>query len=254
MSTTVIAMYDNAALARQVVNDIVHSGFSADDIEVLGGESSDDDELTGQLGEHGIERDEAALFAQAIHGGAALVTLEAPDEKAQDALQIMERHGARNLNELTQNLRGRQERQAQPKQSGSRSESVPVIEEEVSVGKHRVLRGGVRVTSSISERPIQTTVHLTEEKVQVERQPAGRDLSPEEAERAFEEKTLEMTESTEEAEVSKRARVVEEVSLKKIAEQREQEIHATARRTDVKVEQVDAQRQQNQGQKSSQHH
>ena len=90
-----------------------------------------------------------------------------------------------------------------------------MVEEELSVGKRKVANGGVRVTSSVSERPVEETVSLREEQVEAERRAADRKLSADEAEAAFEEKTVEMMGTSEEAEIRKEARVVGEVSLSK---------------------------------------
>jgi stress response protein YsnF len=52
----------------------------------------------------------------------------------------------------------------------------------------------------------------------------------------FQERTIEATESAEEAVVTKEARVVEEVVVRKEAEERVQTVRDTVRRTDVEVE------------------
>ncbi len=119
-----------------------------------------------------------------------------------------------------------------------REETVPVVEEELSVSKRKVASGGVRVTSSVSERPVKETVRLREEHVEAERRPADRTLSAKEAEAAFEEKTVEMMGTSEEAEVSKTARVVGEVALNKETKERQQTVKDTVRRTDVEVEEI----------------
>ena len=122
-----------------------------------------------------------------------------------------------------------------PKAQG---ETVQQVEEELAVGKREVAAGGVRVTSSVSERPVEQTVTLREEKVAAERKPADRKLSPEEAEAAFQGKTVEMLGTREEVEVSKRARVVGEVAVGKQAAEREETVQDTVRRTEVEVEEI----------------
>ncbi len=119
-----------------------------------------------------------------------------------------------------------------------RREMVPVVEEGLEVGKREVATGGVRVTSSVSERPVEETVTLREEHVEAGRRRVDRELRPEEAEAAFEERTVEMTETAEEVEVEKVARVVGEVALGKRVEEREETVRDTVRRTDVEVERV----------------
>jgi stress response protein YsnF len=164
------------------------------------------------------------------------VTVEAPDEAAENACEIMNRFGARDLEQLL----------AKATVSRQEQESVPVVEEQVSIGKRKVLRGGVRVTSTVSERPVEETVRLRDETIAVEKHRTDRKLSPEEAEKAFQQQTVELTETDEEAVISKEARVVEEISLDKTVAEREETVQATARRTDVKIEKIgpDEQRKQ----------
>ena len=228
MSTTIIAMYDNADKAQQVADEVVRAGVSRDAVEVLQGNGTSS--LVGRLTEHGVEEQEAAIYAEVIGKGASMVAVDAPDETAEDTREIMNRFGARDLDNLL----------AEANPSPRELESVPVVEEQVSIGKRKVLRGGMRVTSTVSERPVEETVRLREEKVAVEQNRADRKLSPEEAEKAFQQKTVELTETDEEAVISKEARVVEEVSLRKTAAEREETVQTTARRTDVDVEKIDA--------------
>ena len=228
MSTTIIAMYDNAGKAQQAADELVRAGVSRDAVEVLQGNGTSS--LVGKLTERGVEEQEAAIYAEVIAKGGSMLAVDTPDEAAQDASEIMNRLGARDLEQLIAEAAG----------SRSERESVPVVEEQVSIGKRKVLRGGVRVTSSVSERPVEETVRLREENVEVEQHRADRKLSPEEAEKAFQQKTVELTETAEEAVISKEAHVVEEVSLRKTAAEREETVQTTARRTDVKVEEIDA--------------
>jgi stress response protein YsnF len=92
----------------------------------------------------------------------------------------------------------------------------------------------------VQEKPVEQTVSLREERVEADRRPLDRELSPEEAEKAFEEKTVEMTGTSEEAEVTKKARVVGEVVLGKRVEEREETVRDTVRRSDVEVEEDEA--------------
>jgi stress response protein YsnF len=229
MSTVVIAMYDNVDKAQQVVNEIVRNGVNRDAIDVLQVDGNGSTSVVGKLTERGLEEKEAAIFAKEIGKGGSMVTVEAPEDTAETAWEVMNRFGPRDLEQLLAEAGGAQQER----------ESVPVVEEQVSVGKRKVLRGGVRVTSTVIERPVEETVRLREEKVDVEQNRTDRKLSPEEAEMAFENKTVELTETAEEAVISKEARVVGEVSLNKAAAEREETVEATARRTDVKVEEID---------------
>ena len=236
MSTMIIAMYDNADKAQQVANEVVRAGVSRDAVDVLQRNGNGSSSLAGKLTERGVEEQEAAIYAEEIGNGSSMVTVEAPDETAENACEIMNRFGARDLEQLL----------AKATASRQEQESVPVVEEQVSIGKRKVLRGGVRVTSTVSERPVEETVRLRDETINVEQQRADRKLSPEEAEKAFQQKTVELTETDEEAVISKEARVVGEVSLEKTAAEREETVQTTARRTDVKVEKIDPNEQRKQ--------
>ena len=123
---------------------------------------------------------------------------------------------------------------------GARTEAgtLQEVREELTVGTRKVATGGVRVTSSVSEAPVEETVTLREEEVSAERTPASRTLSAEEAEAAFRGRTVEALGTREEAEVSKEARVVGEVSIGKRVEEREETVRDTVRRTEVDVEEI----------------
>ncbi|HYO78737.1 MAG TPA: YsnF/AvaK domain-containing protein [Thermoanaerobaculia bacterium] len=115
--------------------------------------------------------------------------------------------------------------------------SIPVVEEELAVGKRTVETGGVRVHKEVTETPVHETVSLHEEHVTVERRPVNREVQPGDM-HAFENSTIEMREMSEEAVVEKRARVVEEVVVGKEARERTEQITDTVRRSDVKVEPI----------------
>ena len=221
MPTSVISAFDSETAGR-VVEELVRAGFPERDVAVLeGGE----DELVGEIVARGFGRDDAREFAAAAGRGKRLVAAEVPEAKVERAVAIMDRHES-----------GRERRGAG---GAGREESVPVVEEELSVGKREVATGGVRVTSRVVERPVQRTVHLREEHVEAERKRSDRVLSPEEAEAAFRDKTVEVTGTAEEAEVRKTAREVGEVSLGKRVEERTETVRDKVRRTEVEVEEIE---------------
>jgi len=127
--------------------------------------------------------------------------------------------------------------------TGGKETTLPVVEEEVQVGKRTVSRGGVRVYTRVTEKPVEEQVQLRKEQVSVERRPVNRAVSGTDRD-AFKEGTIEMTETSEEAVVSKQARVVEEVVVRKDAQERTETVRDTVRRTDVEVEKLGAERSQ----------
>jgi uncharacterized protein (TIGR02271 family) len=89
--------------------------------------------------------------------------------------------------------------------TGTREGVIPVVEEELRVGKRDVHQGEVKVKSHVVETPFTEQVNLQQERVSVERRPVDRPLSGNE--RAFQDRTIEVEQRGEEAVVSKDARV-----------------------------------------------
>ena len=112
---------------------------------------------------------------------------------------------------------------------------LPVVQEELQVGKREVQRGGVHVFSYVTERPVEESVRLREEQVTVERHPVDRPVLPGEA-GLFQEGTFEVRQRAEEAVVAKEARVVEEVVVSKNVAEHTETIRDTLRRNEVIVE------------------
>jgi len=129
------------------------------------------------------------------------------------------------------------ERRANARLQAGGEAVVPVVEEELKVGKRAVEKGGVRVSTHVTETPVEEQVHLREEHVKVQRRPVDRAAGA--ADVAFKEGTIEVTERAEEAVVTKQARVIEEVVISKQAHDRTETVRDTVRRTDVDVEEVD---------------
>jgi uncharacterized protein (TIGR02271 family) len=119
---------------------------------------------------------------------------------------------------------------------------LPVIEEELQVGKRTVERGGVRVVQRVTEKPVQESVLLHDERVTVERRPVDPATGAAAADAdGMQERTIEVRETAEEPVVAKTARVIEEVVIGKEQRARTETVQDTVRRTDVEVEQLGAQ-------------
>ena len=86
------------------------------------------------------------------------------------------------------------------------------------------------------ETPVSENVTLQSERVTLDRRAVtdGRPVTDD----SFGEKTIEMTEMSEEAVVSKTARVVEEVALRKEAVERVETVRDTVRKEEIEVEQL----------------
>ncbi len=226
MATTVIGTIESSKAAQALVSELVSAGLKKQDIAVLDG-NGPEKQIVAQIVEHGFDEDDARGYAKAARGGKTLIVAQAPDQKIDEAVVIIERHETEGS-----------------EASAEQGETVQEVEEELTVGKRKAATGGIRVVTSVSERPVEETVTLREEQVTAKRKPADRELSPEEAEAAFEGKTVEMLGTSEEAAVSKQARVVGEVAVGKQVEEREATVKDTVRRSEVEVEKVGAKERQ----------
>lgn len=238
MSVTVIGLYKDSGAAQKAARALVEAGCHEEDIAILGGEqkAGSAKDIAHKLVDHGFEKAEAEQYGAAVEQGHILIAASIVEESADATAAILDENGALDLEEISA-----QPQQGKAARSGvGKEETIPVIEEQVEVGKRRVSQGGARVTSKVVETPVRESVQLREEQVDVDRRKADRTLSDREADAAFEEKTREMTATSEKPEVTKEARVVGEVTLSKKATEREQTVEDTARRTDVKVERTDS--------------
>jgi uncharacterized protein (TIGR02271 family) len=218
MSATVIGTVESAKVAQKAIDELLKAGFKDQDIEILEG---DEDEIVAVIVERGFDEDDARGYAKAVSRGKTVVAARAVGAKAEKAAAIIERYETA---EDDAELEGEQ--------------SVAEVEETLSVGKSKVASGGVRVTTHVSERPVEETVTLRDEQVEVEHRSADRKLKPEEAEAAFAEQTVEMIGTSEKANVRKEARVTGEVALGKRVEEHKETVRDTVRRSEVEVEKI----------------
>ena len=119
--------------------------------------------------------------------------------------------------------------------SNQEGKTIPIIQEEMAVGKREVETGGVRVRSKIVEKPVEENLRLRKEHVYVERTPVDR-VANEGDLANFKDTTIEATEHAEVPVVGKETRVVEEVKIKKEVEERNETIRGSVRRQDVDID------------------
>ncbi len=119
--------------------------------------------------------------------------------------------------------------------------AIPVVEENLSVGRREVDSGGVRVTQRVEEQPVREQVTVRDEAIEVERVPVDRPVDPDtmrDLDEAFIPVSVEMRERDEVPVVEKQARVVEEVVVDKEVRERTETVEGTVRRTYVDVHEV----------------
>ena len=186
------------------------------------------------------------MYDRSIDGGSTVVTVRVPEEQFERVSAVLERHDPIDLDERAGRYGSAETtttRTASAPVTGARTgtaaaddATIQLSEESLSVGKRAVSGGTTRIRRYVVETPVQEQVTLHGEKVTMERRPVADGRPVGDAD--FTEKTIEMTETSEEAVVSKTARVTEEVSLRKDASDRVETVKDTVRRDEVEIEQV----------------
>lgn len=185
--------------------------------------------------------DDRSYYEEGLRRGHALLSVRVDDARVGQVEDMLSEHGALNIDERAQQWRDSGWKGPAPRTEGAatgasvgETETMPVVEEELRVGKRGVRGGRVRVYREVTEAPAQETIRLRDEAVHVERRPADRPATGEPG--LFQNETIEMMESREEPVVTKQARVVEEVDVRKDVRERDETIRDTVRRSDVRVE------------------
>src|SRR4051794_5476671 len=274
---TVVALYDDTAAARTVIEQLETAGIPRSAISTMGsgletvGNALGGADRVGELTRLSVPERDAELYAEGVRRGGTLVISRLTDAQVDRATAVLERHTPvdiehrgtayresgwtghdRALADFDEasaaEERARYASTARTNTGASlgtaaselrnvdtgREEHIPIVEEELRVGKRTVERGGVRVRSYVVETPVQEHVVLRDETIRVERR--GIDPNRPASDADFQERTIEVSEVDEEAVVAKHARVVEEVVVRKDVEERTQTISDSVRSTKVEVE------------------
>jgi len=212
--------------------------------------------IIGALVNMGVPKESAEAYAESVRRGDVLVAAQVPDNQADQATRIMKRQGLVDIERQAQDWRSSGwkgfDANAAPYSTTTRTntktkttaatgapegDTFQVVEENLQVGKRAVETGGVRVKSSVTEVPVEEEVRLRQEHVEVERRPVDRPATAADL-NTFKEGTMEVRETQEQPVVSKEARVVEEVRVRKNVEEHTEKVRDTVRRTDVEVEPI----------------
>lgn len=124
-------------------------------------------------------------------------------------------------------------------QGSSGSESIPIIEENVEIGKRKEETGGAKIHKKVEEHDVEENVRLKEEHVDVNRKPVDRKATDKDLE-TFQEGEQNIRETKEVPVVNKEARVVEEVEINKEVTEDEKTIRDTEKKTKVDTEKLDS--------------
>ena len=241
---TVVGLFSSVAQAEQVKQALSAEDYSAK--VIANGESTATGESEGEgIGQkisnffHGLTGGDEGVhdhYATGVNTGGALVGVTVEDDEASDVADLLKQHGAREVQ--GKSTGEAQAAYAAPQTTDATGQTaIPIVEEELQVGKREVDRGGVRVYSHVVETPVTADVTLRDEQILVERRPVNRVATAADFNMG-QGSVIKLNATGEEAVVGKTARVVEEVLVGKQSSSHTEVVRDSVRKTEVEVEQI----------------
>jgi uncharacterized protein (TIGR02271 family) len=243
----IVAVYDKAAKAKEAARALESSGFAAGDISVLNRDSLTDAEvheagLWRRLFGRNVGDHESAVYGRTIESGGAVLTLRTADTEVPRAMKILDVH-----NPVDVNPRAASPGVAPPPAKAAvtppatsarltKEEVIRLAEEQLEVGKRQIETGRARIRRFVTEKPVEAQVTLHEEHAELVRRAVSdpslvRDVD-------WSDKTIEVTEMSEQAVVTKTARVAEEVLIRREGSDHVETVRDTVRRQQVELERL----------------
>ncbi|NTS66743.1 DUF2382 domain-containing protein [Sphingomonas sp. HHU CXW] len=265
MSSTITALFDSRADAEAAKDRLKSARVDADHIHIhdkssagykeTGYSTHEDRGFWDSIKNAFVPDEDRHTYEEGVRRGGALLTADVDDDCIDEAVRVLEEANSIDIDDRSSQWRssgwdypgagaaagatgaalGSFDRRETAGRTAEQEEVIPIVEEQLVVGKRDVSRGGVRVRSYVTETPVHEQIRLRNERVNVQRRAVDQPLSAADTD-AFRERTIDMTASGEEAVVGKTARVVEEVVVSKTAEEHVAEVDDTVRRTDVEVD------------------
>src|SRR6516165_8925141 len=264
---TVVAVFDTDAHADAAVKALKAGGFANADISVF-----DDDRLKAgksaiaagvkeaglwhRLFGGDVHKHEATVYGQTVEEGGVVVSARVLDSEVAQAIAILDLHRPVDVHDRAVTsgiapaahvaaveqkldavpLAAAQKVAVSPKLAAVHDEVLRLAEEQLQVGKQMVETGRTCVRRFVTERDVSADVTLHEEHAEVLRRAVTDPKYIGEIDWA--DTTIEIRETAEQALVSKTARVVEEVGLRKIGSDHVETVHDKIRRQQVEIERI----------------
>ena len=263
----VVTVYDTLAHAEKAVAVLKAAGYNAGDISVLDRRSLEAEEaheldlrepsLWRRLFGHNVHDHEATIYGRALEGGGVVVTIRVPDTEVPRVMGLLDVHNPVDVLQRAATVGAIPAALAAKAAAAAPSTPLPAVakavvasanpakddvirlaEEQLNVGKKLVEEGTTRIRRFVTEKPVEASVTLHEEHAEVLRRAVADpnyigDID-------WSDKTIEVTETAEQAVVSKTSRIAEEVVVRKEGSDRTEVIKDTVRRQQVEVERLKA--------------
>lgn len=261
---TLVAAFDTPQHARAAIEALKAGGFHEDDISIFDksriapGTGAKEAGLWNRLFGGSLYQHEAQVYGDTIARGGTVISLRALDSEVAHASGILDLHRPVDVHDRAVTagiapaakveaavktiaaapIAAVQKVAVTPKVAETHDEVLRLAEEQLQVGKQMVDAGRTRVRRFTTERDVSADVTLHEEHAEVLRRTV---TDPNYAgELDWSDRAIEVVETAEHALVSKTARVVEEISLKKVGTEHVETVHEKLRRQQAEIERVDA--------------
>ncbi|MDQ2763561.1 MAG: YsnF/AvaK domain-containing protein [Pseudomonadota bacterium] len=255
---TIVAVYDTAAHADAAVRDLEAANVPSSAISRHAGSATTTTTgSTAPVREKGFwsslfggepDHDES-VYDRSLDSGSSVVTVKVPTEHVERVTAILEQHSPVDMDERAASYGtnattttttttaatpavGMTPVKGTAMAAGG-EEVIALSEEQLQVGKRLVNHGTTRIRRFVVETPVEEAVTLHSEHVSVERRPVAAGTKVTDAD--FTDRTIEVTETDEEAVVAKTAHVKEEVVVNKTAADRVETVRDTVRHEDVEI-------------------
>ena len=253
----IVAVYDKLGKAKDAMRALEASGFSTSDISLLNRDAltnSDihDTNLWQRLFGRNVADHESSVYNRTIQSGGAILTLRVPDSEVSRAMQILDVHHPMDMNEKgsswdmttpiassTPASKAVAPPPVVPKTTASafsKEEVLRLAEEHLDVGKRQVETGKARIRRFVIEEPVESQVTLHEEHAAMLRRTVSEPHLVKDID--WTDKTIEITETDEQAVVSKTARVTEEVVIRKEGSDHVETVRDRVRHQQVEIDRL----------------
>jgi uncharacterized protein (TIGR02271 family) len=266
---TLVAVFDTPEHAKAATDALKAGGFHEDDISIF-----DRDRLAGGSGRiaQGVKEaglwqrlfggnlyeHEAEVYGQAVERGGTVVSLRVLDTEVAHATGILDLHHPIDVQDravtsgiapsasieaaaktiVAAPIAAGQTVAVTPKVAQTHDELLRLAEEQMQVGKRMTETGATRVRRFTTEREVSQEITLHDEHAEVMRRAITDPAYVGDIDWA--DRSIEVVETAEQALVSKTARVVEEISLKKVGTEHIETVHDKLRRQQAEIERLDA--------------
>jgi uncharacterized protein (TIGR02271 family) len=266
---TIVAVFDTRAHAEAAVRALKAGGFADADISIFDEArlAAGKKEIAAGVKEAGLwhrlfgtdlHEHEAAVYHQTVERGGVVVSVRVLDNEVAHAIAILDLHRPVDVHDRAVTsgiapathveavekkldavpLAAVQQVAVSPKLADAHDEVLHLAEEQLEVGKRAIETGRTRIRRFVTEREASADVNLHDEHAEVIR----RAVTDPKFLGAIDwaDREIEAIETAEHALVNKTARIVEEVSLKKIGKDHVETVKDKVRRQQVEIQRVGA--------------